>query len=218
MPRPGLSPLRQRQLIDATVVALHRHGLGQATVARIGRAAGFSPALVHHDFPDKDALLAATMRTLLRELRREVVAALARADGPRERLLALIEADLAPSQLRPEVIAAWLSFWAAAPHSPALGRLQRIYALRLRRHLYRELRRLIPDAQAWPAALGAAALIDGLYLRCALGGAERLAPATARALARDYLDRQMAAAPAALPPAAATPVAASSAGSRRLDG
>lgn len=213
MPRPGLSPLRQRQLIDATIVALHRHGLGHATVARIGRAAGFSPALVHHYFPDKDALLAATMRELLRELRREVVAALARARGPRERLDALIEANLAPSQLRPEVIAAWLSLWVMAPHSPALGRLQRIYALRLRSHLYRELRRLVPDAQAWPAALGTAALIDGLYLRCALGGTERLAPATARALARDYLDRQVAAAPPLAPPVAAAP-----AGSRRLDG
>jgi TetR/AcrR family transcriptional repressor of bet genes len=165
--------------------------LGDTTVARIGRAAGVSPALVHHYFSDKDALLAATMRALLVELRRDLVQSLARARTPRERIDAVIDASFGQAQFRPEVASAWLCFWSAVPHQPALARLQRIYAMRLRSHLVRELRRLLPEPQARRVALGTAALIDGLFLGSAVEGGRGIAPAVARALAKDYVARQL---------------------------
>ena len=190
MPKLGMQPLRQRQLIVATMGTLSRHGFARTTVARIARTAGMSDGIVHHYFGSKAELLAATMRALMVELRTEVVAGLTGVGEPRARLLALIDANLADTQFRPEVGAAWLAFWAEAPHDAGLGRLQRVYVARLRSCLRHELRRLLPPALVDDAVLRLAALIDGLYLRIAVG-ADRMTPCTARQVVRDQLTREL---------------------------
>ena len=53
-------------------------------------------------------------------------------------------------------------------------------------------KRLLPAAEASRLAAGLAALIDGLWLRCALTGGA-LAPVEARTIARDYFTTQLAA-------------------------
>ena len=67
--RPGEHPPLQarsretlRRLLDATETVLERHGFAGATLPRIARAAGVSPANVYRRFHDKDALLAAVFR------------------------------------------------------------------------------------------------------------------------------------------------------------
>ena len=87
--------------------------------------------------------LAATMRSLLVELRACVVPALRAAQGPRERIEAVIDASFAERQFQPQVIVTWLAFWGQAPHDPGLARLQRIYARRLTSHLRHDLRPLV---------------------------------------------------------------------------
>jgi TetR/AcrR family transcriptional repressor of bet genes len=190
MPKVGMEPIRKRQLIEATIASIHAHGFADTTVATISREAGVSPGIIHHYFGGKDALLAATMRALLIEWRGYVVTALRAADGPKARLEAIIDASFAERQFQPQVIVTWLAFWGEAPHDVLLMRLQRLYASRLKSNLRHDFRRLVGPTRAQAATLGLAALIDGLWLSCALGhpglGAE-----TARALAKDYLHRQL---------------------------
>lgn len=190
MPKVGMEPIRKRQLIEATIASIHAHGFADTTVATISRAAGVSPGIIHHYFGGKGALLAATMQALLVEWRGYVVAALQAADGPRARIEAIIDSSFAESQFQPQVIVTWLAFWGQAPHDATLMRLQRLYARRLKSNLRHDLRRLVEPARVEVATLGLAALIDGLWLSCALGqpglGAE-----AARALAKDYLRRQL---------------------------
>ncbi len=190
MPKLGMKPIRKRQLIEATVASIHRHGFADTTVQSIGRAAGVSPGIIHHYFGGKGALLAATMRALLVELRADVVPALQAARGPRQRIEAVIDASFAESQFQPRVIVTWLAFWGQAPHDPGLARLQRIYAHRLTSHLRHDLRPLV-GSRAEMVALGLAAMIDGLWLSFALGRPQA-GGAMARALARDHLARQLA--------------------------
>ena len=135
MPKLGMEPIRKRQLIEATIASIHAHGLADTTMATIGRAAGLSPGIIHHYFGGKDALLGATMRALLVELRGYVVTGLRAADGPRARIEAIIDASFADRQFQPRVIVTWLAFWGQAPHDGALMRLQRIYARRLQSNL-----------------------------------------------------------------------------------
>lgn len=191
MPKVGMEPIRKRQLIAATVASIHRNGFADTTVQTIGRAAGMSPGIIHHYFGGKGALLAATMRALMVELRACVVPALRAARDPRERIEAVIDASFAARQFQPQVIVTWLAFWGQAPHDRELGRLQRIYARRLEGHLRHDFRRLV-GARAPMAAAGLAAMIDGLWLSFALGRLDA-GPEAARALARDYLHRQLAA-------------------------
>ncbi len=193
VPKVGMEPIRRRQLIEATIESIHAHGFASATVSRISNAAGVSTGVVHHYFDGKGDLLEATMRWLMSDLRNQVVRRLAAAKSPRARLEAIIDGNFAPEQFSQPTVTAWIAFWAQAPTDKALARLQQINAERLQSNLRQALRAFLPPARAARVALGLAALIDGLSVRCALtpGG---LAPDVARAIARDHLAAELAAA------------------------
>ncbi len=192
MPKLGMQPIRRQQLIDATIASISRYGLADTTVQRISREAGVSSGIIHHYFGGKNELLEATMRRLLQQLREDAVARLGRAKTHEARLLAVIDSNFAASQFQTEVITAWLAFWAQVPHVPALARLQRVNARRLRSNLLYSLRPLLSRAAPARTARGLAALIDGLWLRAALDGTQD--GEGARRIAAAYLEGQLAAA------------------------
>lgn len=165
MPKVGMQPIRRRQLINATMVAIHKHGFADATMQRIAREAGLSAPIIHHYFRNKDDLFAATMRQVLTELRDDVVRRLARTPDPRSRVITVLEANFACGQFTPEVISAWLAFWAQSPHQPELARLRRLYTYRTMSNLRAPLRHLLPLADARRVTTTLASLIDGLWLR-----------------------------------------------------
>jgi len=191
MPKVGMQPIRRKQLIDAAIQSIHEFGLANATVARIAKKAGVSPGIVHHYFEDKNDLLFSTMRALLVDLRIDAVTRLGTARTPTERVYAIIDASFSETQFSPEVITAWLALYGSARRSDRLSRIVRIYARRLHANLLHDLRKLLPADAAVRAAEGTAALIDGLYLRLALGSA-RPDPDHHRALTRDYVDTHLA--------------------------
>lgn len=193
MPRVGVSTIRRKQLIDATIAAIQAHGYDATTMAKIGARAGMSPGLIAHYFGSKDELLEATMRSLLTDLQRAVVHRLRRAgEHPRARFDAIVAANFDDSQCEPRTVAAWLAFWGQVPHAPALGRLQTIYRRRLHANLKREFHRLGLDATA-AARLAeiAASLIDGVWVRAGLDG-RGLDTASARALVTETIDLHLA--------------------------
>lgn len=170
MPKLGMEPIRRDALVKATIVEIGRKGSLDVTVSQIAKRAGMSSALAHHYFGSKDQMFLAAMRHILTRYGTEVRAALATADGPEARLRAILAASFAPGNFHDEVISAWLSFYVQAQHSPDAARLLRIYQRRLRANLLHELRPLV-GASAENAADTLGALIDGLYIRAALGAA-----------------------------------------------
>ena len=186
-----MQQVRKRQLMDAAIDTLRRHGWQDTTVARISESAGMSPAIIHHYFKGKDDLLAAAMRKILIEFRAEVNTRLERRSSGRDRLVAVIDGCFDASQFRPGIGEAWLAFWAQSPFAPSLDRLRRIYIGRLRSTLLPDLRRSLPPAQAESAALSLGSLIDGLFLRAASGDG-RVTPEAARTLTVAHLDRLLA--------------------------
>jgi len=191
MPKLGMQDVRRQQLIEATFATVQRHGLADTTMQRIAREAGLSAGIIHHYFADKDALLAATMRALLAELRRDVVARLAAARTPEARVRAVLAACFAEEQFRPALVAAWLAFWAQSPHAPELARLRRLYDRRTWTNLRAPLGELLPPREAARAATTLAAMIDGFWLRAGAGdGALDRRDALAHVDA--YLDRVLA--------------------------
>jgi TetR/AcrR family transcriptional repressor of bet genes len=165
MPKLGMHDIRRRQLIDATFVTVQRHGLADTTMQRIAREAGLSAGMIHHYFTDKNALLAATMRALLAELRRDLVDRLAAAATPADRVRAVLAANFAEAQFRPELVATWLAFWAQSPHAPELARLRRLHSRRTWSNLAPPLRAVLPAEEAERAATTLAAMIDGFWLK-----------------------------------------------------
>ena len=186
MPKLGMAPIRRRQLVAAASAVIHEEGFGQATVARIARRAGVSSGMVHHYFEDKDDLLFTTMRHLLAELRSDAAARLSRADSPRERIRAIIDACFSEAQFDEQVFSAWLALYGNARQSARLQGILSIYHRRLKSSLMHELRHLAPMPEALRLAEGIGAMIDGLWLRYALTGKPDR-PETPRALTHDYV-------------------------------
>ncbi|WP_419906125.1 choline-responsive transcriptional repressor BetI [Hoeflea sp.] len=189
MPKVGMEPIRRRSLVEAAISAIHARGSLDITIRDIALRAGVSQGLAHHYFGSKDALIASAMRHLLTEYGLQVRRELKTADGPRARISAIIHASLGPEQFRPETVSVWLVFYVHAQESKEAHTLLSIYARRLSSNLVYNLRPLV-GARARTVAEGIASMIDGLYIRKALGSLER--DVMAEKLVEDYVEQQMA--------------------------
>ncbi|KQS96358.1 MULTISPECIES: transcriptional regulator BetI [unclassified Rhizobium] len=186
MPKVGMEPVRRKALVDATLRAVGDHGSLTVTMSEIARHAGVSAALAHHYFGSKEQLVLETIRSLLRQLRADTVAALGAATTPRERVSAVIRVNFQAHQFAPETVAAWLAFYTEAQRSEETRRLLVVYARRLRSNFLASLRELCPLADAARIAEGASAMIDGLYLRQGLKSAP-VSIDSSIALVEDYV-------------------------------
>ena len=114
MPKKGVEPVRREQLIRATFQTIDEIGMADATVATIAKKAGLSSGIVAHYFGDKDGLLNAAMRQILRELK----SAVARfrdtcADDPRAQLRAIVDGNFDDSQTNGTAMRVFASPWSA---------------------------------------------------------------------------------------------------------
>ena len=181
MPKLGMEPIRRAALVKATIAAVGEAGHLDVTVGGIARRAGMSPALAHHYFGSKDEIFLAAMRHILSLYGAEVRDRLKAARSPRERLEAIIRGSFAPENFAAETVTAWLVFYVRALGDPGARRLLAVYHRRLRSNLLHALRPLAGErAAALADDLGA--LVDGCYLRAALGGAPDGAAEAARVL------------------------------------
>ncbi|MEJ6845617.1 transcriptional regulator BetI [Sinorhizobium fredii] len=186
MPKIGMEPVRRKALVDAALRVIGDQGTLAVTMSDIARTAGVSPALAHHYFGSKEQLLFATIRSLLGQLRDDAVAALKAASTPREKVSALIRVSFRADQFAPETVAAWLAFYSEAQRSEDVRRLLVVYARRLRSNLFASLKALCRADDAERIAEGAAAMIDGLYIRQSLKSAPISIEASI-ALTEDYV-------------------------------
>lgn len=190
MPKLGMEPVRRKALVEAALRTIGSQGSLDVTMSEIAREAGVSAALAHHYFGSKQQLLIATIRTLLRQLKADAVAALACAATPRERVSSVIRVSFDADQFAPDVVAAWLAFYSEAQRSEEVRHLLVLYARRLHSNLLSGLTPLCGRAEAQRIAEGAAALIDGLYIRRSLRTAS-LSIDTSVTLVEDYVSGQL---------------------------
>ncbi len=189
MPKLGMEPIRRDALVKATISEIGRAGSLDVTVAQIAKRAGMSSGLAHHYFGGKDQIFIAAMRHILGIYGAQVRGALAVAKGPRARLEAIIRASFEAGNFRSEVISAWMNFYVQAQTSTGAKRLLHVYQSRLRSNLMHDLRPLV-GARAPMLADNIAALIDGLYIRHALRGADPDGKAASERVL-DYLDTML---------------------------
>ena len=189
MPKIGMEPIRRKALTDAAIEAIGARGSMDVTMSDIAGRAGVSPALAHHYFGSKEHLITESVRALLRDLRGDSERALKAAKGHRARISAIIAVSFSDKQFSDEVVAAWLAFYVDAQRAPEIRRLLSIYARRLHSNLMSGLVPLAGESDAERIAEGAAAMIDGLYIRKALGTGP--ARHDAAALVEDHIETQL---------------------------
>jgi len=186
MPKIGMEPVRRKALVNAALRVIGDQGTLSVTMSDIARNAGVSAALAHHYFGSKEQLLIETIRSLLKQLRDDTVTALQAAKTARERISAIVRVSFQADQFAPETIAAWLAFYSEAQRSDETRRFLVVYARRLRSNLLANLKALCDADDAVRVAEGTAAMIDGLYIRRALGSSPVTAEASI-ALTDDYI-------------------------------
>lgn len=167
MPKLGMEPVRRTALMQATVAEIGAAGSLDVTVSAIAKRAGMSSALAHHYYGGKEQIFLSAMRHILRDYSAHVRAALAATPRAEDQLDALIHANFAPSFFDAATVSAWLNFYVMAQSVPEAARLLRVYHRRLHTHLSVALRPHTAQPAQTARTLGA--LIDGVYLRAALG-------------------------------------------------
>lgn len=186
-----MEPIRRRSLVEATIAAIHGRGSMDVTMREIAMRAGVSLGLAHHYFDSKNDLMMSAMRYIMADYSVQVRRALADAPTPRERVSAIIRASLAREQFNPEIVSAWLVFYAHAQGSSEARRMLSIYSRRLHSNLMHALRPLA-GVKAEEISAGIAAMIDGLYVREGLGTAS-VADIDGFKLLDNYVTQQLAA-------------------------
>ncbi|MEQ9490979.1 MAG: transcriptional regulator BetI [Alphaproteobacteria bacterium] len=188
--RKKMGVIRRAELARATFDTLVEDGLKDMTVARISRRAGLTQGLVHHYFKSKEEMVEAAIRLASSAISKEVVTRLATSATPRDRVVAVIDGNLAPSVLTQGVTQAWLAFGTDSNGPETRRRLLRVIDRRMQSNLRSALRLLLPDAAVADVALGIATMIDGTWMHCALSHDEFNAE-EARQRIVDYLDMQL---------------------------
>ena len=183
---------RRQQLIEMTIDSLAEMGYVGSTLSQIAGRANVSPGLVAHYFGDKDGLLDAAFRTLTSRLGAKVVVRLEQANGPRERVQAVIDANLDAREFDQRTGAAWLAFWGQVLHTESLRRVQAVYQRRMLSNLRHALKMLVKPAEARRLAAMIAAMIDGVWLRAALSTWREADSESARALLTAFVDNRLA--------------------------
>lgn len=148
MYRRDIPEQRKEQLINAAFETINVVGLAGVTLSQVAKEAGLSTGIVSHYFGDKEGLLSATMRKILRDLRDAVAECRAQAaSDSQSQLFAIIQGNFHPSQTNAVSMRAWLDFWAASMHQPVLRRLQRANDRRLYSNICSQFRRAFARLQ-----------------------------------------------------------------------
>lgn len=177
---PGINPAirenRRRELIEAAIHVIARHGRAGCTVGRVTREAQLSQGLMNFHFKSMDLLLAAAFDHLAEEFDRIWRARVVQAGTtPWERLSAMIEAYFAPEVFSSEKLAVWFSFWVDADLRDEF----RTAAVKIERRYHREIEpevaRLlaasaIPEIDREAARITGmlTAMVDGYWLQALL--------------------------------------------------
>ena len=111
---PDLRPSGSKlDLINATVVAISRHGLSELTSAKIASEAGHTAASINFHFGNKEALLLATLREVSEEFADVMAGVLADSgQDTLRRLLAIVDASLSRRLSDSQKVAVWYAFLA----------------------------------------------------------------------------------------------------------
>lgn len=187
-PEPPIEYIRRSQIIEAAIVTISELGYVNTTLLQIARRGNVSAALISHYFQDKNGLMQEVFRRLVWRVQRSTRQRLAQAKTPRERVEAVIDANLTPEEFDHHSSVAWLAFWGQVVHVPAFRRIQSIYQARMLSTLSHALRKIVPLAEVRKTATAIAALIDGIWLRSTLSDGNENDSLSARIMVRDMAD------------------------------
>lgn len=178
--QPEINKFRRETLIEATIKVIAKHGVENATIAKICQAAGVSRGLSGHYFRDKDDLLCQAYQHLLDiHIQHTTAAAHAVRGSASDRLKAIVQASLPSDGNSRNYRTAYLAFWTLSMTNKKMVkitsdayRVQHMSVAALLRNAAEEIGVELDPHEESVALIG---MIDGLWLDMSIGvsGIER---------------------------------------------
>lgn len=110
--RTETKAVRRRQLIEATIDSIAKHGFAGTTTATVAEGAKLSHGIINFHFKSKDLLFAETIGHLADEHHTQWRMTIEKCgSAPQDRLLALVESDFHPKICNRRKIAVWFAFY-----------------------------------------------------------------------------------------------------------
>jgi TetR/AcrR family transcriptional regulator, transcriptional repressor of bet genes len=117
---------RRRQLGEAALRCIRRHGNAGVSVRQIAAEAGVTQGLITHHFGEINELIAYAFDLMSEGLLQDILKAVQAAEPtPQARLEAFIAASFSPILMDREVLSVWVVFWGLILHSPRMSASQR---------------------------------------------------------------------------------------------
>ena len=112
MARDAIKEIRREQLIEATIDCIARKGFSDFTLAEVAETAKLSTGIVNFYFKSKDALLLATLESMVGEYRKRWRASIEAAPpSPAAKIAAMLEGDFQRLVASRKAVTVWYAFW-----------------------------------------------------------------------------------------------------------
>lgn len=161
---------RRRQLAEAALRCIVRHGNAGVSARQIAMEAGVTQGLITHHFGEINELVAHAFDIMSDGMLDTVMTAVDSAlPEPKARLEAFVENSFSPALFDRDVLGVWVVFWGLILHSPRMSASQKgeytAYVVTVEK-LITDYAEAEGCAIASPrlAAIGFTALMDGLWL------------------------------------------------------
>ncbi len=161
---------KQVHMVRATYRLIGERGMHRVSLQEIAEAAGVSKGLVPYYFKTKENLILATMRWVLFQVSERIRQAIAGAETPRERLVALLDAIWAEPDANRRYYVVYLDLVEYAAREHRFGELSQTFRETVNA-LYAEVIRAGTETGAFraadpdEAAAAMRALIEGFFLQ-----------------------------------------------------
>jgi TetR/AcrR family transcriptional repressor of bet genes len=167
---PAIRASRRKELIEAAIHVIARHGYAGCTVGRVAQRAGASQGLMNFHFKSIDLLLEAAFNHLADEFDAAWKARVSKAGtAPWDRITAMIEAYFGAEVFTAEKLAVWFTFWVDSGLRDAFRSAAVRVERRYHRDLQAEIARLIASKKDAAHVIGMlTALVDGYWLQALL--------------------------------------------------
>ena len=164
MARDAIKEIRREQLIEATIDCIARKGFSELTLAEVAETAKLSAGIVNFYFKSKDALLNATLQSMVGEYRKRWRASIEAAPpSPAAKITAMLEGDFQRLVANRKTVTVWYAFWGETRWRPDF--------MAVCQELNREFQSVAADlfaqlgvADPMLVAKGFSAMSDGLWL------------------------------------------------------
>ena len=117
---------RRRQLGEAALRCIVKHGNAGVSLRQIAAEAGVTQGLITHHFGEINELVAYAFDIMSDGLLQKIMGAVADVgEDPKARLEAFINASFSPVMFDRQVLSVWVVFWGLILHSPRMSASQR---------------------------------------------------------------------------------------------